>query len=94
MKTYKSEIEHTLFCPDQVENELHFLIKCPTYEELRRKMLDEICNTVIGFYYPQDENFLFWFLLKNPLIANTTGRFIKLAMELRAFLLENPRINW
>ena len=82
------------FCLDQVENEFHFLIKCPTYKELRRKMLDEICNTMIGFYYPQDENFLFWFLLKNPLIANSTGRFIKLAMELRAFLLENPRTNW
>ena len=79
------------FCPDQIENEFHFLIKCPIYVELRKKMLDDIKNIIYGFYYPQDENFLFWFLLKNPLIANTTGNFIRLSMELRAFLLENPR---
>ena len=81
------------FCPDQIENEFHFLIKCPVYTELRRKMLDDINDIIYGFYYPQDENFLFWFLLKNPLIANTTGNFIRLSMELRAFLLENPRNN-
>ena len=82
------------FCPDQIENEFHFLIKCPVYTELRRKLLDDINDVVLGFFYPQDENFLFWFLLKNPLIANYTGNFIRLSMELRTFLLENPRNNW
>ena len=82
------------FCPDQVESEFHFLIKCPVYAELRRQLLDEIRSIVLGFYYPQDEHFLFWFLLKNPLIANKTGYFIRLAMDLRAFLLENPRNCW
>ena len=79
------------FCPDQIEDEMHFLLKCPIYQELRHKLFDDIRATIMGFYQPQNENFLFWFLLKNPLIANTTGNFIRLAMELRAFLLENPR---
>ena len=81
------------FCPDKVESEIHFLIQCPIYTELRREMLDKIATTVQGFYYPEDEHFLFWFLLRNPLIANLSGNFIKLSMELRAFLLENPRIT-
>ena len=81
------------FCPDQIENEFHFLIKCPIYTELRARMLDDIKDMIYGFYYPDDENFLFWFLLKNPLIADTTGNFIRLSMELRAFLLESPRNN-
>ena len=79
------------FCPDQIEDEFHFLLKCPIYRELRHKLFDDIRTTMMGFYQPQDEHFLFWFLLKNPLIANITGNFIRLAMELRAFLLENPR---
>ena len=81
------------FCPDQIENEFHFLIKCPIYTELRARMLEDIEDIIYGFYYPEDENFLFWFLLKNPLIADTTGNFIRLSMELRAFLLESPRNN-
>ena len=81
------------FCPHQIENESLFLIKYPIYTELRRQMLDDIENIIYEFYYPHDENFLFWFLLKNPLIADITGNFIRLSMELRAFLLENPRNN-
>ena len=26
------------FCPEEVEDELHFLIKCPTYKFLRKKL--------------------------------------------------------
>ena len=79
------------FCPDQVENEIHFLVQCPLYTKLREKMLEDIATNVQGFYYPNDDHFLFWFLLRNPLIADITGNFIRLAMELRAFLLQNPR---
>ena len=79
------------FCPDHIETEFHFLIKCPTYKSLREKLLNQIKTSVIGFYYPSDEQFLFWFLLNNSLIANLTGNFIRLSMDLRAFLLENPR---
>ena len=50
-------------------------------------MQDNVKTVVLGFYYPQDEQFLFWFF-KNPLIANT---FIILSMELRAFLLGTVR---
>ena len=82
-----------LSVPIRLEDEFHFLIKCPIYTELRTKMLENIKDIVYGFYYPTDENFLFWFLLKNPLIANITGNFIRLSMELRAFLLENPPNN-
>ena len=79
------------FCPDKIENEIHLLINCPIYSNLRLSMLGEIEKTIIGFYYPYDENFLFWFMLSNPLIAQSTAEFIKLAMDLREFLLKKPR---
>ena len=55
------------FCSDQTEDEFHFLVKCPVYTALRMKMFDDIKNIIHGFYYPPNENFLFWFLLKTHL---------------------------
>ena len=34
-------------CPNSVENEIHFLIECPFYDDIRRKMLHKahLCNS-------------------------------------------------
>ena len=79
------------FCPGDIENEFHFLLKCPMYSSLREKFLGQIKSITLGFYYPHDEHFLFWFLLKNPNIAHLTAQYIRISTELRAFLLEKPR---
>ena len=81
------------FCPDLVENEFHFLIKCPTYRYQRACLFNKINDVTIGFYYPPDENFLFWFLMKNPAISYLRARFIRHSLELRTFLLEHFRSN-
>ena len=79
------------FCPGHIENEFHFLIKCKIYNKPRETLINQIKTKAIGFFYPSDEDFLFWFLLNNPIISNLTARFIRLSMDLRAFLLENHR---
>ena len=33
------------FCPRMVENEQHFVLKCPTYSHLREKLLDDLKKT-------------------------------------------------
>ena len=81
------------FCLDHIEDEFHFIIKCQTYTLLRQNFLDKIKAICIGFYYPYDEQFLLWFLLNNPTISHLTARYIKLSMELRAFLLDKHRNN-
>ena len=79
------------FCPGQIENEFHFLLKCSTYTNLRRNLFSDVETLCIGFFYPPDEEFLFWFLLKNPVISESTAKFVRLSLELRAFLLEEHR---
>ena len=81
------------FCPEQIENELHFLIKCPTYENLRKRLLDDVAVLCIGFFYPQNEDFLFWFLLSNPITSSSTAKYTRLSLELREFLLNQHRNN-
>ena len=81
------------FCPEQIENELHFLISCPTYESLRTRLIDDVELLCIGFFYPQNEDFLFWLLLNNPIISESTSKYIRLSLELREFLLNQHRNN-
>jgi len=81
------------FCLDHIEDEFHFIIKCQTYTLLRQNFLDKIKVICIRFYYPHDEQFLLWFLLNNPTISHLTARYIKLTMELRAFLFDKHRNN-
>ena len=78
-------------CPNHIENEFHFLIECPMYKHPRVRLFNDISKITVGFYYPENEQFLFWFLHNNYNIAHLTERHIKLSMELRAFLLDRPR---
>ena len=51
------------FCPSQVEDEYHFLLKCPVYVHLRVRLFDEIKRIIPDFYYPPDKFFfsgIFW----------------------------------
>ena len=81
------------FCPENVEDEFHFLIKCPIYKSLRESLFDDINILCIGFFYPLDERFLMWFLVNNPIISESTAKYTRLSMELRSFLLEQHK-NW
>ena len=79
------------FCPEEIENELHFLLDCKTYSQLREKLFDQIHTTIINFNYPRDKQSLFRFLLSCPLISHLVAKFINHAMNVRAFLSAPPR---
>ena len=81
------------FCPEQIENELHFVVSCPTYKNLRKRLIDDVELLCIGFSYPQNEDFLFWLLMNNPIISESTSKYIRLSLELRDFLLNKHRNN-
>ena len=66
---------------------------CPIYENLKERLFTDIEVLSIGFSYPQDKNFLFLFLLNNPIISDTRAKYIRLAMELRDLLMNKHRTN-
>ena len=39
------------FCPQQVENEFHFLFQCSVYKHQREYLIDTITNVYPGFTY-------------------------------------------
>ena len=82
------------FCPFEVEDEHHFLLKCPIYKPLRENLFEDILNFIPDFYPHQNKNFLFWFLLKCPIVSPCTAHFISQADELRSFLIEKHKNTW
>ena len=79
------------FCPDVVEDEKHFLLRCKTYNHIRRGLLDgakqvfpSICNQ------PYDLRFLNF--MSDPTITPISN-FTLRVMELRDFLLSGFRVS-
>ena len=83
------ELRFCPFCPKKVETEVHFLIECPLYQNIR----DEMLMTITGekpsfFYYTQTEKFVYLLSDKN---IQTTSKYIHACLELRQFILRQPR---
>ena len=76
------------FCLDKVEDEIHFLIKCPLYVHLRAPFLDLMLADYINVEsIPQND--LFTYLMS--LSSFEVGNYIYKAFELRNFLVEKPK---
>ena len=79
------------FCPNTVEDEKHFLLKCQTYKYLRSDLYSEVKNIFPSICnQPHDYRFL---VLMRDVNAGPVSRFAFRAMELREFLLASYRTH-
>ena len=74
------------FCQGTVEDELHFLINCPTYKYLRKPVMDSLSTENVDVT-PITEVFITLMTNHTTEVANFTQR----AFELREFLLYQPK---
>ena len=73
-------------CPNCIENEYHFIIKCPAYDPILVILMEKFN---IENQHLSNES-LFTFLMINKDIVHT-AHFITRANDIRDFLLENHR---
>ena len=74
------------FCQGSVEDELHFLINCPTYKYLRKPVMDSLSIENIDVT-PITEVFIT--LMTKP--TTEVAKFTHKAFELREFLINRPK---
>ena len=77
------------FCKNVVECEIHFITGCQTYRDLRISLYREMTQLNSSFQYLSRKD-KFIFILshsENPVVAS----YINKGLELREFLLSNPR---
>ena len=78
------------FCPDLVEDESHFLLYCPVYRYQRQMFIDPITKHSFNFSnLPVNKKVEFLMCSMDQNIC----LFIANSMEIRAFLLEEPKMN-
>ena len=76
------------FCPKSIEDEIHFLLNCKTYQHLRCEFLENTKKHVPHFLLQSDAQ-NFYSLMKNA--PQPTSQFIYRISELREFLLRKHR---
>ena len=76
------------FCPRRIENEIHFLYECPTFEHLRSRFLKPTTDTLPGFAFLHNDMKIH--ILLSSMVKNTS-KYIAKGMELRSFLLSKPK---
>ena len=76
------------FCKNQIENEIHFTISCPTYTALRESLFLEIQENARYFEFLSDKE-KFVYILAEP--SAMIGSYVHKIMELREFLINSYR---
>ena len=77
------------FCKNEVEDEQHFLLSCPLYITLRKK-LENSCRILCNLYdcLNTEQKFIFIMSNENTLILKDLGKFILESMNLREKIIE------
>ena len=81
------ELRFCPFCPQKVENELHFLLECSLYKTQRANLINPLINMTHGFTYFTESQKL-EYLLRN--VESNISSYIANCFDIRT-LLSNPK---
>ena len=74
------------FCSEPVEDEIHFLVSCETYKDLRKPIIEKCFSLKPNFpYYTDQQKFIF--IMKCPSLTFDLIKFVSNAMKKRKSLL-------
>ena len=80
------------FCPLQIEDEIHFLLECPSYLNLQGQLFSKANEELPNFRYLQNTQ-KFFQLMTNQKLTITTAKYIHKMMEKRKVLIETQNIQ-
>ncbi len=83
------EVRFCPFCPNKVEDEIHFLLNCPIYRIPRSELMITMINEKPSFHQENEKNQ--FIELMDPGNAQRVSKIINNLFEIRQFLIENPK---
>ena len=85
------EFRFCKFCPNLIEDEIHFLTTCKTFEKQRNELMDKIRRKKELNFACMDKNSVFVFLMGNGDIAPLVAKYIRTTLEIRQFLINSHK---
>ena len=80
------------FCPNEIENEKHFLMECNPFSTLRNELFQKARKVIfLDPYSCKTQQFIT--LVNNFVVCNITAEYVFKAFGLRDFLLSNPKAH-
>ena len=80
------------FCPNEIEDETHFLIDCKCFGKHRTIFLRDICS-ILNHPLPREKTDIFIMLMSHEQIIARTAQYICDTSEVREFLLNRHKNN-
>ena len=78
------------FCPKSIEDEIHFVLECKCFSNLRAEFIDKISQENPTFnHLPRAQKFVV--LMTDINIAPSTAQYIHRTLDIRNFLLEKHK---
>ena len=88
----KKEFRFCKFCPNVIEDEIHFLTSCKTFGKQREELIAEIRHRNICLNLgAMDKKTLFVFLMSNDYLAPLVAKYIRKTLEIREYLLNSHK---
>ena len=81
-KNIPKELRFCLFCPNKVEDEVHFILECQCYSNFR---------TQTWHYTEQNKLNRFKALMTSKNLLQEVARFVEFAFDTRSFLINKPK---
>ena len=80
------------FCPNKIEDELHFLLDCKCYEKHRTVLL-RVVSAILNQPIPRDKKGLFIILMSNERVHTCVAQYIYDTLQIREFLMKHYKNN-
>ena len=88
MKNLNADERFCPFCPNLIEDEMHFLLHCPIYSPQRTTFVEPIINQLHNARVLSDRQ-KFEFIMSN--MDKNLCNYISNSMDVREFLVSNPK---
>ena len=86
------ELRFCKFCPNSIEDEMHFLTTCKQFTKLREVLMTQVMQGLnLNTLAHMDKKYIFIFLMNNVDVSPFVAKYVTRATQLREYLINEQK---